>query len=93
MSDIVLSDFARKGEEIYKQHILPLISEEKLKGKIIAIDVDTEKYFIDDTSIKAVTRAQREFPDKIFYVKRIGYRAVYRHHGIVKKASKEGSRS
>ncbi len=93
MSDIVLSDFARKGEEIYEQHILPLISEEKLKGKIIAIDLDTEKYFIDDTSIKAVTRARREFPNKIFYFKRIGYRAVYRHHGIVRKASSEGTPS
>ena len=89
MSDIILSEFAEKGEVIYKQQILPEISEEKLKGKLIAIDVDTGKYFIDDTSIKAVTRAQREFPDKIFYVKRIGYRAVYSHKGIVIKAASE----
>jgi hypothetical protein len=87
MPELVLSEFAQKGEEIYKTHILPEIAEEKLKGKLVAIDVDTGKYFIDDTSIKAITRAQREFPDKIFYVKRIGYRAVYRHHGIVKKAA------
>ena len=67
-------------------HIRPEIAEQQLKGKIVAIDVDTSKYYIDDTVIKAVTRGQREFPKKKFYVKRIGYRAVYPHKGIVKEA-------
>lgn len=85
MPDLVLSEFAQKGEEIYKSRILPEISEEKLKGKFVAIEVESGQYFIDDLDIKALTRAKREFPEKVFYVKRIGYRAVYKHHGIVKK--------
>lgn len=89
MSEIVLSEFAQKGEEIYQQHILPEISAEKLKGKFVAIDIDTGKYFIDDLDIKAITRARREFPRKIFYVKRIGYKAVYKYHGVVKKTAAE----
>lgn len=87
MAEIVLSEFAQKGEEIYKSRILPEISEEKLKGKLVAIDVDTGKYFIDDLDVKAITRARREFPRKIFYVKRIGYKAVYKYHGLVKKTA------
>ncbi len=90
MSDLVLSEFAQKGEEIYKMRILPEISEEKLKGKFVAIEVDSGQYFIDDLDVKALTRAKREFPGKIFYVKRIGYRAVYKHHGIVKRAVTAG---
>ncbi len=86
MSDLVLSEFAQKGEEIYKQQILPEISEEKLKGKFVAIDVDTGKYYIDRTLIQAVTQAQRDFPNKKFYMKRVGYRAVYSHKGIVIKS-------
>jgi hypothetical protein len=93
MSELVLSEFAQRGEEIYKQHILPAISEEELKGKFVAIEVESGKYFIDDRDIKAIVRAQREFPDKKVYLKRIGYRAVYKHHGIVKKASPAGVRA
>ena len=92
MSDLALSEFAQKGEEIYKQRILPEISEATLKGKFIAIEVDSGQYFIDDLDVKAITRAKREFPDKIFYVKRIGYRAVFKQHGIVKKAVPAGDR-
>ena len=87
MPEIVLSEFAQKGEEIYRSRILPEISEEKLKGKLVAIDIDSGKYFIDNTSLKAIMQGQREFPNKIFYVKRIGYRAVYKYHGVVKKAA------
>jgi hypothetical protein len=84
MTEISSAEFAEKGEEIYKSRILPEISEEKLKGKIVAIDIDTGKYYIDQTVIQAVTRGQRDFPHKKFYVKRVGYRAVYSHKGIVK---------
>jgi hypothetical protein len=90
MTEISQAEFAQKGEEIYKSRILPEISEEKLKGKLIAIDVETGKYFIDNTSLKAVTRAQKELPNKIFYVKRIGYRAVHKFHGVVKKTAALG---
>lgn len=86
MAELVLSEFAQKGEALYQSRVLPEISEEKLKGKFVAIDVDTGKYFIDDLDVKAIMRARREFPNRKFYLKRIGYRAVYKHHGIVKKS-------
>lgn len=86
MAELVLSPFAQKGEDIYCQRILPEISEEALKGKFVAIEVDSGKYFIDDLDIKAIIRAQREFPNKQFYLKRIGYRAAHSHHGVVRKA-------
>lgn len=86
MSELVLSPFSQRGEEIYREQILPEISEPQCKGKFIAIEVDSGKYFIDDADIQAIIRAQREFPNKQFYLKRIGYRAAHSHHGIVRKA-------
>ncbi len=86
MSELILSPFAQKGEEIYRDQILPEISEEQCKGKFVAIDVDSGKYFIDDVDIKAIIRAQREFPNKQFYLKRIGYLAAHSHHGVVRRA-------
>lgn len=87
MPELVLSPFAQKGEDIYRQRILPEISEEALKGKIVAIEVESGDYFIDDNSLKAITHAQTKYPDKMFYLKRIGYRAVHKSYGVVKKAA------
>jgi len=77
MPELILSEFSQKGEEIYKASILPEISVEDLKGKIMAIEVDSGDYFIESTVVKAITLAQKKYPDKKFYLKRIGYRAVH----------------
>ncbi len=87
MSELVLSPFAQKGEAIYRDQILPEISEETLKGKIVAIEVESGDYFIDEDSLKAITRAQTKHPAKMFYLKRIGYRAVHKSYGVVKRAA------
>lgn len=44
----------------------------------MAIEVDSGDYFIESTVVKAITLAQKKYPDKKFYLKRIGYRAVHR---------------
>lgn len=85
MPELILSEFSQKGEDIYKAKILPKISFEDLKGKIMAIEVDSGDYFIESTVVKAITLAQKKYPDKKFYLKRIGYRAVHSHKGIVKQ--------
>lgn len=78
MPELILSEFSQKGGEIYKASILPEISVEDLKGKIMAIEVDSGDYFIESTVVKAITLAQKKYPDKKFYLKRIGYQAVHR---------------
>jgi hypothetical protein len=85
MPELTLSEFSQKGEDIYNTKILPRISLEDLKGKIMAIDVDTGDYFIESSVVKAITLAQKKYPAKKFYLKRIGYRAVHSHKGIVKQ--------
>jgi hypothetical protein len=78
MPGLVLSEFSQKGEDIYKAKILPEISVEDLKGKIMAIEVDSGDYFIDSTVVKAITLAQKKYPEKKFYLKRVGSKAVHR---------------
>jgi hypothetical protein len=70
-----------------------LISEETMKGKFVAIEVESGQYFIDDLDIKALTRARREFPHKVFYLKRIGHRAVHKHHGDCQEAQRVSDRA
>jgi hypothetical protein len=70
-------ELARRGEEIYREKVRPVV-EEGNHGKIVAIDVDTGTFEVDDNMIGADTRLLARFPDaQICYV-RIGYHYVNR---------------
>ena len=47
--------------------------EERYKGKIIAIEIDSEDYFIGDSELDAYNKAKVRYPDKKFFFKRIGF--------------------
>jgi hypothetical protein len=51
--------------------------EPRHKGKIIAIEVETGDYFLGDSVIEAVNKVKEKHPDKVFFIARIGYKAVY----------------
>ena len=46
------------------------------KGKIVAIEPISEKWFLGNTTLEAVKKAMMIFPDRIFYIERIGYKAA-----------------
>ncbi|MGH7453365.1 MAG: hypothetical protein ACRENG_18590, partial [bacterium] len=67
-----------EGEEIYRRKLKKKL-EPKYNGKIIAIEVESGKYFIGDTLGEAGDKARAVFPDKIFFFMRIGPNpAVYK---------------
>jgi hypothetical protein len=68
--------FDRKAEAIYRKKLKPKL-EEKFKGRIVAIDVDSEDYFVGKTVLEAIEKGRRKHPGKIFYAVRIGYPAVH----------------
>ena len=68
-------EFGSKGDEIYEK-IKPLL-EPKYKGEIVAIEVESGDYFLDETVIEAWQKAKVEHPDKVFYFVRIGYPVVH----------------
>ena len=49
----------------------------KFKGKIIAIDPDSGKYFIGDSELDAYKKAIKECPAKQFVYKRIGFDSTH----------------
>ena len=64
-------EIGRKGRKI-----LEAISENLEKehfGKAVAIDIETGDYFIGDTGIEATKKAREEYPNKVFFLGRIGY--------------------
>ena len=49
----------------------------KYKGKIVAIDTDTGKYFIGDSELDAYHEAIKQNPKKQFVFKRIGFDSTH----------------
>ncbi|MEK6922714.1 MAG: hypothetical protein AABX08_02860 [Nanoarchaeota archaeon] len=58
-----------KVEEIYLKIKDKLKSEE---GKIVAIDTDSEDYFIGNDALEAYEKGIKKHPGKEFFFKRIG---------------------
>jgi len=79
VSNIDIWKIGEKGRELFKR-----ISEEherNYRGKFVAIEVNSGDYFIGDTSIEADKKARGKYPDKVFYLGRIGYRAAVSFKG------------
>ena len=72
-----LEGFDEKAIEIYERKLKKKL-EPKYKGKMIAIEVDSGKYFMGETLSEAGEKATTAFPDKIFYFKRVGYKAAFK---------------
>ena len=73
------SEIARKGEEIYQKiskHI-----EKKRSGDFVAIEVESGKYFLGQTQMEAIEKAKKRFPQKVFYLMKIGFPAVVTFSG------------
>ena len=70
-------EFARRGQSIYEQRVTPRMKEGD-SGKIVAIDVETGKFEVDDDTLTASKRLLARCPDAQTWLVRIGHRAVHR---------------
>jgi hypothetical protein len=70
-------EIARRGEELYEQHLRAQVETEENIGKIISIDIETGDYEIADDALITGRRLQAKHPDAAIYGKRIGYNAVF----------------
>ena len=86
IKSIDTSDLARKGELIYQQELKDLLEKTHL-GKFCAIEVDSKDYFLGDTPVEASAYARKKYPDKVFYLVKIGSPAVYTMSNHFKETS------
>lgn len=49
----------------------------QFRGKIVAIDADSGKYFIGDSELDAYKEAVKQYPNKKFVFKRIGFKETH----------------
>lgn len=74
--------FAKEGKRIYRQKYAKKL-EPKEKGRIIAIEVESGDSFIGDSTVEAILKAKEKYPNRIFYLMRVGYDAVHSSKGFV----------
>lgn len=64
------------GERLYRERLKDDLVREHT-GRFAAIEPETGRYFLGDTSAEAVGSAHDAMPDARFYLKRIGYTAAH----------------
>lgn len=69
-----IQKIAEEGAKIYDS--IRTRYEPAQNGKFLAIDIDTRDAFIGDMSGEAVEHARQTYPNKVFYVVKIGFSAA-----------------
>ena len=76
-------EFARRGDEIYESRVRPQIDAGDVEGRsgdrrIVAIDIESEDFEIDENEIAACDRLESRRPNAQIWIVRIGSRYVRR---------------
>lgn len=66
-----IQKIAEEGTKIYEQ--IKVNYDHREKGKFLAIDIDTKKVYLGNTSAEALELARQNHPNKVFYVVKIGF--------------------
>lgn len=85
--------FSRKGEEWFERRVRPLAKPGE-EEKVVAIDVETGEFEIDDDELVAYRRLAARLPNPQVWYRRMGSRYLYRFghwRGTAPQRSKESS--
>lgn len=62
---------AEEGAKIYDK--IKIQYDPKEKGRFLAIDIESKKAYLGNTSAEALELAREHHPNKVFYVVKIGF--------------------
>ena len=68
-------DLAESGQRLYDERLRALLEPEH-EGNV-AIEPESERYFLGQTGLAALRAGRKEIPDKLFYLLRVGSDAAY----------------
>lgn len=72
---------ADSGQRLYDERLKALLEPEH-EGEFVALDPDSERYFLGPTGLAALRAGRKELPDKLFYLLHVGQVAAYRVGGF-----------
>lgn len=68
---------AQRGDEIYERQIRAQVEADN-RGRVVAIDIESGAYVVDDNALTASERLLAQRPDADIWCVRIGRRALHR---------------
>jgi hypothetical protein len=68
-------EFGRLGDEIYTRDIYPQLQADS-QGKIVAIDITTGAWEIDNDEISVCNRLEKRYPSAQIWIIKVGSRYV-----------------
>ncbi len=86
---LIPQEVEKKGQEIYEQKLKDKLEKESL-GEYVAIDVETEEYFLGESLEDALNKAREKYPNKIFHSIKIGSTGVFTASGLLDRSSDNG---
>jgi len=69
-------DLVERGQRLYDERLKAILEPER-EGEFVAIEPESERYFLGQTGLAALRAGRKEIPDKLFYLLRIGSDAAY----------------
>jgi hypothetical protein len=75
-----------KGVERPSREVLAKVHSLKGKrGMLAMIEPETGEWFLGKTTLEALRKARRKYPEKIFYCIRVGSPFAHEHKGGIRK--------
>ncbi|HEY9286210.1 MAG TPA: hypothetical protein VIP46_22350 [Pyrinomonadaceae bacterium] len=72
----IREDVIGRGQKIYDERLKAALERDHF-GRFAAIDPETGRYFLGDTSVEATGAAHDAMPESRFYLVRIGHEAAH----------------
>lgn len=83
-----IKELSERGKAIYGSLVAKKeINEEMLRGKVVAIEIESENFFIGDSVLDAYNKAKEKYPDSIFHFVHIG--SADKHTRVIQEAGDE----
>lgn len=70
-----LEDFSRNSEAYYNK--IKETLEQNSTGKFVALDFESENYWVGDTASDALKAAKVAYPEKLVYLIQVGYPSTF----------------
>jgi hypothetical protein len=66
---------AAKARKIYYEQLKQTL-EASSRGQFVAIEVNSEDYFLGSTPLEAINNGKQKYIERFFHVMRVGYKAA-----------------
>jgi hypothetical protein len=80
MSEVNMDEFVQRAEKVYATHLRTVLEPAHV-DEFVAIEPESDDYFLGRTISEAVGAARRPHPDRLAHTMRVGHRAAL-HFGM-----------